>query len=186
MFEELLIKIAQSLTAHHIPYMIIGGQAVLRYGTPRLTKDIDITLGVNTDRLGQIIHIINHLQLKQLRSDTEEFVKKTMVLPVQDETSGIRIDFIFSFTPYEQQAIQKAESVRLKNIEIKFATVEDLIIHKIFSGRPRDIEDIKSVILKHPDFDQTYVQKWLTEFDRTSETPSFLKTFQEIVKMLIP
>lgn len=27
--------------------MIIGGQAVMVYGEPRLTKDIDITLGVD-------------------------------------------------------------------------------------------------------------------------------------------
>ena len=29
--------------------MIIGGQAVLLYGEPRLTRDIDITLGVNAN-----------------------------------------------------------------------------------------------------------------------------------------
>lgn len=34
-----------------VPYMVIGGQAVLIYGEPRLTKDIDITLGVDVDGL---------------------------------------------------------------------------------------------------------------------------------------
>ncbi len=42
MIEELLQKTAQSLDNANIPYMIIGGQAVLIYGTPRLTRDIDI------------------------------------------------------------------------------------------------------------------------------------------------
>ena len=45
MFQKLLKKIANELSAHNIPYMVIGGQAVLLYGEPRVTKDIDITLG---------------------------------------------------------------------------------------------------------------------------------------------
>jgi hypothetical protein len=35
MFESLLERIALTLEQAHIPYMIIGGQAVLLYGEPR-------------------------------------------------------------------------------------------------------------------------------------------------------
>jgi hypothetical protein len=51
MFEELHAGLATKLDEHHLPYMIIGGQAVLLYGEPRLTKDIDITLGVDSAHL---------------------------------------------------------------------------------------------------------------------------------------
>jgi len=44
MIEKLIKKIAFNLDKAKIPYMIIGGQAVLLYGVPRLTRDIDITL----------------------------------------------------------------------------------------------------------------------------------------------
>jgi hypothetical protein len=46
MFEKLLSKIGRCLDKHSLPYMIIGGQAVLLYREPRLTRDIDITLEV--------------------------------------------------------------------------------------------------------------------------------------------
>ena len=42
MFDKLLSKIGECLSNHDLPYMIIGGQAVLLYGEPRLTRDIDI------------------------------------------------------------------------------------------------------------------------------------------------
>jgi len=45
-FKELITKIGDALNRKSIPYMIIGGQAVLIYGEPRLTRDIDITLGI--------------------------------------------------------------------------------------------------------------------------------------------
>jgi hypothetical protein len=37
--------------------MVTGGQAVLLYGEPRLTKDIDVTLGVDTDHLARLLDV---------------------------------------------------------------------------------------------------------------------------------
>ena len=51
MFDQIIARVGASLDQAGLPYMIIGGQAVLLYGEPRLTRDIDITLGVNIDRL---------------------------------------------------------------------------------------------------------------------------------------
>ncbi|MEK6546616.1 MAG: nucleotidyl transferase AbiEii/AbiGii toxin family protein, partial [Nitrospinota bacterium] len=139
MFEEILAKIGDSLSRNNIPYMIIGGQAVLLYGEPRLTRDIDITLGVNTDRINEFLAILKEISLKPLPEDIESFVKQTMVLPALDETTGIRVDFIFSFTPYETGAIKRARQINILNQEVCFASVEDVIIHKIFASRPRDL-----------------------------------------------
>ncbi|MGH9445099.1 MAG: hypothetical protein ACRD3O_05145, partial [Terriglobia bacterium] len=55
MFEPLLEQISLELDRRHILYMLIGGQAVLLYGEPRLTRDIDVTLGVGPDRLSEIL-----------------------------------------------------------------------------------------------------------------------------------
>ena len=100
MFEELLSKIGVCLNRHNLPYMIIGGQAVLLYGEPRLTRDIDITLGVNIDRLNKLLAAVKELSLKPIPKDKDSFVKQTMVLPTIEEATGIRVDFIFAFTPY--------------------------------------------------------------------------------------
>jgi hypothetical protein len=55
MFELILASAARCLAARAIPCRVIGGQAVLVYGEPRLTRDIDITLGVSTERLDWIL-----------------------------------------------------------------------------------------------------------------------------------
>lgn len=182
MFEEIISRIATALKDRHIPYMIIGGQAVLLYGEPRFTRDIDITLGVNVDSLEEVLSIANELSLKPLPQDIKSFVSQTMVLPVLDEASSIRIDFIFSFTPYEAEAIKRARKILLMGVEVSFASPEDVIIHKIFAGRPRDLEDVRIIILKNPEIDKQYIQEWLKEFDAYSDEKRFLKTFEEIVK----
>ncbi len=160
--------------------MVIGGQAVLLYGEPRLTKDIDITLGVHTDRLHELLDILHPLSLRPLPEDISSFVKKTMVLPAFDQSSGIRVDFIFSFTPYERQAVKRAKVIMISGQEICFASLEDLIIHKVFAGRPRDIEDIRILIIKNQDIDEKYIKRWLKEFDAMLPKKRFMKTFKKI------
>ena len=87
--------------------MIIGGQAVLLYGEPRLTRDIDVTLGVDVNQLATLTALVSDLSLVPL-VNPDSFTRDTMVLPCQDTATGIRIDFIFSHSPYEQQAIARA------------------------------------------------------------------------------
>lgn len=184
MFEQILSRVAARLAAHGIPYMIIGGQAVLLYGGPRLTRDIDITLGVNTDRLKDILVVLDEAELNPLTEDVKSFVKETMVLPAIDEASGIRVDFIFSYTPYELQAISRARKVYLSGQTVCFASPEDLLIHKIFAGRPRDIEDARSVLIKNTEMDIEYIRGWIKEFDASSTEKRYLNTFEELLSEL--
>ncbi|MBI4757819.1 MAG: nucleotidyl transferase AbiEii/AbiGii toxin family protein [Chloroflexi bacterium] len=184
MFQNLLKKIARNLTSSRIPYMIIGGQALLLYGEPRLTKDIDVTLGVGVDHLEKVKGAVARLGLKILVDSAENFVKKTMVLPAIDEKSGIRVDFILSFSPYERQAIERTNNVTFGNTIVKFASLEDVVIHKIIAGRGRDIEDIKSILLKNPHYDAQYVTRWLREFDQ-SLSEDFSEAFRRIVEEIL-
>lgn len=184
MFQRLLKRIASALDKNRIPYMIIGGQAVLLYGEPRLTKDIDITLGVGVDRLGEMKAVVDRLGLKYLTDKVDDFVNETMVLPVSEEKSGIRVDFIFSYSPYERQAIGRAKGILFGKTRIKFAALEDVIIHKMIAERPRDIEDVESVLLKNPGYDSRYIEKWLAEFDAALDK-KYRKSFLDLKKRLM-
>ena len=179
MFQRLLKKVSHQLRKDSIPYMVIGGQAVLLYGEPRLTRDIDITLGVGVRELNKLKETISSLGLKILVERDEEFVERNMVFPTLDEKSGIRVDFIFSFSPYERQAIERAKDIKLGRSLVRFASLEDVVIHKVIAGRARDLEDIKSILLKNQKYDSDYIEKWLKEFDK-SLTEQFLKIFREI------
>lgn len=170
MFEKLIKKIARQLDKNGIPYIIIGGQAVLLYGTPRLTRDINITLGVDTDEFLLIENISKKIGLKILPKDPQSFTRQTNVLPVEETKSGIRVDFIFSWTPYEEQAMKRSEKVVINGYPVKFASCEDVIIHKMFAGRAIDIEDVKNILIKNKaKLNREYIKKWLVEFSGLPE-----------------
>lgn len=171
MFERLLERLAQALEGRSIAYMVIGGQAVLLYAEPRLTRDIDITLGLSGDRLPTLLEAIGPLGLRVRVDNAEDFVRQTMVLPCEEAASTIRVDFIFSNSPYEAEALSRVNRVTIGGSQVCYASVEDLIIHKLVAGRPRDIEDVRGVVLKNPGYDRAYVQRWLADFEQVTGGP---------------
>lgn len=163
MFEAILARVARQLDAAGLPYMVIGGQAVLLYGEPRLTKDIDVTLGATLDRLPEVLDLVKEIGLEPL-VDPNTFTRETMVLPCRDPGTEVRVDLIFSFSPYERQALERARRVSMGGAQVAFASLEDVIVHKVIAGRPRDLEDVKSMLVKNPAADVTYVRTWLQDF----------------------
>jgi predicted nucleotidyltransferase len=180
-FSLLLATIARALGDQHISFMLIGGQAVLLHGEPRLTEDIDLTLAADPTRLPSLLRVCEQAGLAVLPDNVEAFVRETFVLPTRHEDSRIRVDFIFSSTPYEQQAIARAESVTLAGVQVPFARAEDLIIHKLFAGRPRDLEDAVGVIRRKGDqLDWTYLEEWIQQFAAVPGREELPQRLQEL------
>lgn len=180
MFQALLETIATALDAIGLPYMVIGGQAVLVHGDPRFTKDIDITLGAGPERLPEVLELAGRQGWEVLPDNPERFVADTLVLPCADRETGIRLDFIFSFSPYEAEALERTKHIQIGNAAVRFVSVEDLIIHKIVAGRPRDLDDVRVLVLKNPDLDGDYVRHWLIQFEQTLEQP-FVTLLEKIL-----
>ena len=183
MIEKLIKRTARCLDRQKVPYMIIGGQAVLLYGRPRLTRDIDITLGVDTDKFSSIENACKTLKLRILVENAEHFAQDTKVLPTEEPESKVRVDFIFSFTPYEAQAIKNAKKVLMDDYPVKFASCEDVIIHKMVAGRAIDEEDVKSMLVKNADtLDLEYIEKWLSEFAKIAEHEKISARFYDLLR----
>jgi hypothetical protein len=89
------------------------------------------------------------------------------------------VDLIFSTTPYEAEAIARAVRVSVAGADVPFSTAEDLIVHKLFAGRPRDLEDVAGVIRrKGSDLDWGYLAEWVARFsdiEGRGDLPSVLE-----------
>lgn len=61
--------------------------------------------------------------------------------------------------------IARAVTVSVGGVDVKYASAEDLILHKLFAGRPRDIEDAKGVVARQgARLDWRYIEGWAQEF----------------------
>ena len=63
---------------------------------------------------------------------------------------------------------------------VQFASLEDVVIHKVIAGRARDLEDVRIILLKNQAYDAAYITKWLQDFDQALNE-NFSELFQGIV-----
>jgi predicted nucleotidyltransferase len=142
--EAALGAAVEELNGASIPYMLIGGLALAAWALPRATLDIDLTLWVSADDLGRVCAYLCSRYTARV-ADPNEFVRKTRVLPVVTD-GGVRVDFLFAAFPFEQTMIDRAPLRDVGGVAVRVARLEDLILLKLPSPRPRDQEDVRVIL----------------------------------------
>ena len=142
--EDALARIADFLDRANVPYMVIGGIANLVWGEPRATLDIDVTVLVGRDDLEVFLARVRS-EYDVLVGDAAAFVRETRVLPIADR-SGVRIDLVFGLRPFEEEAVRRAVDIDTGERSVRVCTAEDLILMKIISDRPRDLDDARAIV----------------------------------------
>jgi hypothetical protein len=183
MIDRLLSRLAKVFARRRIPYMLIGGQAVLFHGHPRLTRDVDVTLGISADAYLTVLAACREARLMPLVNDVAAFVRAKHVLPVRDVHSGLRVDLVFADTPYERSAIRRARRGRVGRASVPFASLEDMLVHKLVAGRPIDLEDARVLLAKHrATVNLRYVRRWLKQFAQVVDHDP-LHLFEQLLKV---
>jgi len=155
---------------------------VLIHGRLRVTEDVDLTLGVDAGEAARVLAVLQEAGMRPLVEKPEEFVARTCILPMFAEEERVRVDFAFSFSLYERQAIDRALTREETGYPVRFVTAEDLIIHKLFAGRPRDIEDIRGVLArKQGKVDREYLRHWIRQFAQLEGKAHLLTQLEELL-----
>ena len=139
------LEIQNQLDEFAYSFCIIGGLAVVYWGTPRSTQDVDISLAVP---LGDE-RIVADALLKHFAARIDEaadFAQESRVLLVQ-ASNGVPIDVAFAGFPLEQAMIERSRMCELQpGLSLRLMTAEDLIITKAIAARPQDVLDIRGII----------------------------------------
>ena len=129
-------------------FCFIGGVAVQRWGEPRLTQDVDLTLLTG---FGDEEHFVDALLqfLNPRRPDARLFALENRVLLVRTP-SGIDVDVALGGFPFEERCIQRSSawSWSEKNERLITCSAEDLLTHKVFAGRDLDWADVERVLVR--------------------------------------
>lgn len=177
-FEEAAAEVHQVLGQLGLPYAIIGGVAVQRWGEPRFTKDIDLTVVAPIEELSQTIQLLLNY-FKARRDDTLGIVQRGRVLTVE-ASNGYPLDISFGIPGYEEQVMQRAVEHRLPSgVAIRLCSPEDLIIHKAVARRVQDLRDLESIIIRQGTrLDVRYIRQWLHFFAEVLETDEVVDYFE--------
>ena len=128
-------------------FCFIGGIALQRWGEPRLTGDIDLT--ILTGFGGEAGYVEELCRgFAERVADAAEFALRSRVLLLQSE-NGIPIDISLGALPFEERVIDRATDYRfLDDVRLDTCSAEDLVVLKAFADRSRDWADIEGVLLR--------------------------------------
>lgn len=126
-------------------WALAGALAALEYrSTPRLTTDADI-LVARVPGLAEAFEAAGYDVTRVADGD-----EPPHLLVVRGH--GGRVDIMIATVEYQEVALERAVDHVL--------TVEDVIIHKLIGWRPRDRDDIASILDTGLDLDLDYIHEW--------------------------
>jgi hypothetical protein len=151
--------------------MVIGGVAASLLGRPRMTADIDATVLLDEASLGHFLdQALAHGLIPRI-ANPAAFARRSAMVLLKHEASGIPVDVAQSRLPFEQKAISKARQVKVGNFSAPLPTPEDLIIMKAIAHRPQDIEDIRGIVLCQPKLNVGRIRKEVTALAHGLDMP---------------
>jgi hypothetical protein len=148
--EELLLAAVgfeASLRRRGWRFCFIGGVAIQRWGIPRFTQDIDLTLLTG---FGQEEKFIDDLlqELLPRNPDAREFALSRRVLLART-ADGVDVDIALGALPFEERTIERATGWLLRDgATLTTCSAEDLVVHKVFAGRDLDWGDVERVLTR--------------------------------------
>jgi len=164
---------------------LFGAQAVLAYGNPRLTTDIDLTVEIS---LSDVQRLIEGLRREGFESRTENLatvVERSRVLPMVHQQSGFPVDLVIAGPGLEAEFLDGARSVDLGGVEVPVIAPEDLLVTKILAGRPKDLTDVEGILRgRRADLDLERTRRFLGLLEQALARSDLLSELNRIVARL--
>ncbi len=144
---EAAALVQAELSARGWRFCFIGGIANLRWGTPRLTRDMDLTLLTGFGTEDPYIEALTRRFASRV-PDGADFARRHRVLLLRTD-DGTPIDIALGAMPFEERCVERSTPFPyLPGVSLRTCSAEDLIVHKAFAARPQDWVDVEGVIVR--------------------------------------
>lgn len=164
---------------------VVGGLAVQRWGEPRLTRDVDLTVMAQIGSEGPIVDACLARFSARLH-DAREFALRHRVVLVR-ASNGVDLDLALGASSFELGSLTRATSHEFApGCVLPTCSAEDLIVHKSVAGRPQDVADIRGIVNRQRGkLDLAYVRRWLAVFAEIKNEPDLGRPFQDALKAAV-
>ncbi len=183
-----LIRAAADLqavcVAHRWKFCFIGGVAVQRWGEPRETVDVDLTLLAGFGNEAGFVSTLA-AAFESRVPDVETFARTNRVVLLRAE-SGVGLDVALGGLPFEESVVSRATHfVFPGDVPLKTCSAEDLVVFKAFADRPKDWVDVEGILIRQsPTMDWEYVRSHLAPLAELKEQPELVDRLEQLRRSL--
>jgi hypothetical protein len=164
------------------PSCVIGGLAVARWGVPRATGDVDLTVLAPHGQESAVLDLLLG-QFPARRPDARAFALVNRVVLLRTAT-GPEADVSLAALPFELEALDLASSWEAATgVFLRTCPAEHLIVYKLVAARPQDLVDVEGIVRRQGDrLDVGRIRRWGREFAELKEDPDLLRPFEDALR----
>ena len=172
-------QLEKQLKKVKLPFCFIGGVAVLRWGEPRMTRDLDLSLlcgfGGEENALNGLLKLFS-----PRIADARRFALRNRVVLLRTG-AGVEVDVALAGLPFEEELQRRATKFNFtRGVRLTTCSAEDLIVLKAFADRSKDWGDIESVCLRQKSLDWKYIEQQLRPLAEAKESPEIVDRLRKI------
>jgi hypothetical protein len=172
--EEIISDVSDIFKRIKIRHVIIGGIAVLAWGKPRTTQDVDV---ITTSLQNELDPVLNEFSTAGFRIPKDARDRLQKGLPVKFRHGAHSVDLRMASFTIDDQALQRARKIKGYSI----ASKEDLIVYKLARFDYQDKADIKTVIDRQRNIDFDYVEHTAAQLALEARRPQILNNLVEMM-----
>lgn len=160
-------------------FCLIGGLAVQRWGEPRETVDVDLTLLTGFQDEARFVSVLIEHFAPRI-DDSAAFARVNRVLLLK-APSGVGLDIALGGLPFEETAVDRSSVFTFPpDVPLRTCSAEDLLVLKAFADRPKDWVDVEGIIIRQSRrLDWSYVEAQLAPLVELKEAPQILERLRQ-------
>lgn len=133
---------------HKVELLMVGGAAVQFHGYNRNSFDVDFWINPTRTNFQKLISVFNEMGY-QLTDFPQKVLEKKQNISVKFAPLDLNLELITNFSVNKtfEEAYEQAEILKTGETDAvsKVLSLEDLIISKVKSGRPKDLLDVQEL-----------------------------------------
>lgn len=163
--------------------VIIGGAAVSILGRARFTEDVDAMFLLSIKDLPHLLELAKEEGIEPRVNNAIDFARKNRVLLLKHTSTDTGIDISLGALPFEEEMVKRGMLYEVDQaLQLRLPTPEDLVIMKAIAHRPKDLEDIRTIVEKYPNMDVQRIEEWVKAFGEALEPPDLWDLIQSLLK----
>ena len=162
-----LLLVVERLDALGIDYMVTGSMALALYAMPRMTRDVDVVIEINSADVESFVRefaadcVID-------RDDVIQAIDRSGMFNVIHAEWLVKADFIVRKSEtYRKVEFDRRRDAVIEGRSVSVVSPEDLILSKLHwsrdSGSELQRRDVAQLLKHLPSLDETYLRKWAAE-----------------------
>lgn len=132
-----------ALCGEKADFLIVGAYALAVYGLPRATGDIDLFVGTNAENSKRVYQALKRFGAPLSEIKPETFTQTGVIFQIGMVPS--RIDLLTSIegVSFADAWLHHRKETEVEGLNLFVISIEDLILNKSSTGRPKDELDVK-------------------------------------------